>query len=110
MQAKFLRPGSSRGDEAVFARLSLGPRASGPKWTIAGGTPAVPGRTLALLPPCFLPSGAKPSPFSLMRPRLSRLAALAALLTPVLHAWDYEGHRIVNQLAISALPKEYPSF
>ncbi|HTI50658.1 MAG TPA: hypothetical protein VL475_06900 [Planctomycetaceae bacterium] len=25
-------------------------------------------------------------------------------------AWDYEGHRMVNQLALSALPKEFPAF
>lgn len=29
---------------------------------------------------------------------------------PVLQAWDYEGHRIVNQLALASLPKEYPQF
>lgn len=45
-----------------------------------------------------------------MRTRLLRFAAIAALLTPVVRAWDYEGHRIVNQLALSALPKEYPAF
>ena len=25
-------------------------------------------------------------------------------------AWDYEGHRIVNRLAVASLPKEYPQF
>jgi len=30
-------------------------------------------------------------------------------LTP-LQAWDYEGHRIVNQLALVALPEEFPGF
>jgi len=26
------------------------------------------------------------------------------------HAWDYEGHRVVNQLAIAALPTNFPAF
>jgi hypothetical protein len=25
-------------------------------------------------------------------------------------AWDYEGHRVVNQLALAALPKDFPAF
>ncbi len=25
-------------------------------------------------------------------------------------AWDYEGHRVVNQLALASLPKEFPGF
>src|SRR5437879_13524345 len=25
-------------------------------------------------------------------------------------AWDYEGHRIVNQLALASLPTNFPSF
>ena len=34
-----------------------------------------------------------------------------ALLAPAaLRAWDYEGHRIVNQLALAALPKDFPAF
>ena len=37
--------------------------------------------------------------------------SLAASLLPArAGAWDYEGHRIVNQLALSSLPKEYPQF
>jgi hypothetical protein len=42
----------------------------------------------------------------------SRFLATAALLvvTSALRAWDYEGHRIVNQLALASLPKEYPAF
>ncbi|HUR57842.1 MAG TPA: hypothetical protein VM029_09040 [Opitutaceae bacterium] len=43
-----------------------------------------------------------------MRPRL--LALVVALLPTLAHAWDYEGHRIVNQLALASLPKEYPAF
>ncbi len=27
-----------------------------------------------------------------------------------LHAWDYEGHRTVNQLALAGLPEEFPAF
>ena len=39
------------------------------------------------------------------------LLALAALLAPAaLHAWDYEGHRIVNQLALASLPSDFPAF
>jgi hypothetical protein len=40
------------------------------------------------------------------------LAALALLLLPtaVLRAWDYEGHRIVNQLALQSLPADFPEF
>ena len=47
-----------------------------------------------------------------MRLRLSSLALLAVpLLAPVaLQAWDYEGHRIVNQLALASLPKDFPAF
>jgi hypothetical protein len=33
-----------------------------------------------------------------------------ALLPATACAWDYEGHRIVNQLALASLPKEYPQF
>ena len=37
--------------------------------------------------------------------------AFAVLLAPVaLHAWDYEGHRIVNQRALASLPKDFPAF
>jgi hypothetical protein len=37
---------------------------------------------------------------------------LLAALVPAspTYAWDYEGHRIVNQLALASLPKEYPQF
>jgi len=36
------------------------------------------------------------------------LSALLAAVT--VHAWDYEGHRIVNQVAIAALPGDFPAF
>lgn len=43
-----------------------------------------------------------------------RLAAcvtlVSGLISSAAHAWDYEGHRIVNQLALASLPKEYPQF
>ncbi len=42
-----------------------------------------------------------------------RVLALGALLAPALPsimAWDYEGHRIVNQLALASLPADFPAF
>jgi hypothetical protein len=45
--------------------------------------------------------------------RLRRPVAgtLVLLLVPIaLQAWDYTGHRIVNQLALSALPRDFPAF
>ncbi len=44
--------------------------------------------------------------------KLRFLAALLALpLFPAaLSAWDYEGHRIVNQIALASLPKDFPAF
>jgi hypothetical protein len=39
-----------------------------------------------------------------------RLFAVAALALAPLRAWDYEGHRIVNTLALAALPKDFPPF
>ncbi len=38
----------------------------------------------------------------------SLLLAFAAVLP--LRAWDYEGHRIVNQLALASLPTNFPAF
>ncbi|MSU57025.1 MAG: hypothetical protein EXS35_02385 [Pedosphaera sp.] len=35
---------------------------------------------------------------------------LSLLLTTAARAWDYEGHRTVNQLALAALPKDFPAF
>jgi len=49
-----------------------------------------------------------------MNSRVSfRLLLLAAALLPgarALRAWDYEGHRIVNQLALASLPAEFPAW
>ena len=36
--------------------------------------------------------------------------AAVAIVAPALHAWDYEGHRLVNKLAVAGLPAEFPSF
>src|SRR5882757_7376722 len=38
------------------------------------------------------------------------LLLLALAMTCPLRAWDYEGHRTVNQLALAALPREFPDF
>jgi hypothetical protein len=37
-------------------------------------------------------------------------AALIAFITANVFAWDYEGHRIVNELAVDALPNDFPAF
>ncbi len=55
------------------------------------------------------PGGGRPAG----RPCLILSAALAALVLPFCpeaFAWDYEGHRAVNQLALAALPKGFPAF
>jgi hypothetical protein len=41
---------------------------------------------------------------------LFRRLGLLLLCTVSLHAWDYEGHRIVNQLALAGLPDDFPTF
>jgi len=38
------------------------------------------------------------------------LLALASLESRVALAWDYEGHRAVNQLALASLPADFPAF
>ncbi|HXT12338.1 MAG TPA: hypothetical protein VN873_12310 [Candidatus Angelobacter sp.] len=38
------------------------------------------------------------------------LASLVFLAGQTVFAWDYEGHRLVNQLALSSLPKDFPAF
>ena len=42
--------------------------------------------------------------------RLAALVFLSALGLPSARAWDYEGHRIVNQLALASLPSDFPAF
>jgi hypothetical protein len=41
---------------------------------------------------------------------LLRLALLGGALVPAVRAWDYEGHRMVNQVALAALPEDFPAF
>ena len=43
---------------------------------------------------------------------IPRCVVLALLLLPAaaLRAWDYEGHRIVNQLGLASLPADFPAF
>lgn len=45
-----------------------------------------------------------------MKLRLLFLLAAAAAGTTSLPAWDYAGHRIVNQLALASLPSDFPGF
>jgi hypothetical protein len=42
----------------------------------------------------------------------SLLVAVLGLFTAgtSLHAWDYTGHRLVNQVALNALPQDFPAF
>ncbi len=35
---------------------------------------------------------------------------LALVAVPFVHAWDYEGHRTVNLLAVDSLPTNFPAF
>jgi hypothetical protein len=36
--------------------------------------------------------------------------ALFALMPAVLQAWDYEGHRMINETALASLPADFPAF
>lgn len=38
------------------------------------------------------------------------IAVLGLLTAVTVPGWDYEGHRIVNQLALAALPADFPAF
>jgi hypothetical protein len=42
--------------------------------------------------------------------KLLLLSGLCTLFGQTVFAWDYEGHRLVNQLALSSLPKDFPAF
>jgi hypothetical protein len=42
--------------------------------------------------------------------KLLLLSGLCFLAGQTVFAWDYEGHRLVNQLALASLPKEFPAF
>ena len=41
---------------------------------------------------------------------LRRVASLLAVSVSAAIAWDYEGHRTINQLALQSLPTNYPAF
>src|SRR3972149_6620029 len=36
--------------------------------------------------------------------------SLALFVVSTAHGWDHPGHRIVNELALSALPADFPAF
>ncbi|HVS53565.1 MAG TPA: hypothetical protein VHD62_14515 [Opitutaceae bacterium] len=36
--------------------------------------------------------------------------SLAVVFIPALRAWDFQGHRLVNELALASLPKDFPAF
>ena len=42
--------------------------------------------------------------------KLISLSIACVLSAQTLFAWDYEGHRMVNQLALSSLPRDFPAF
>src|SRR5437899_4856924 len=41
---------------------------------------------------------------------LALLIAVASTASWSARGWDYEGHRVVNQLALAALPENFPAF
>jgi hypothetical protein len=45
-----------------------------------------------------------------MSPRSALFAFGSLILTATALAWDYEGHRIVNQVALASLPADFPAF
>src|SRR3954468_11033754 len=62
--------------------------------------------------PC-VPSRRLPNHDSPMKTPLSLRGLLLSsflLATATVHAWDAEGHRIVAQLGLAALPTDYPAF
>lgn len=50
----------------------------------------------------------KTAAFSFPRCAVAAVAALLALAPA--RAWDYAGHRVVNQLALAGLPEDFPAF
>lgn len=42
--------------------------------------------------------------------RIASLALIAAANLTPLAAWDYAGHRLINQVALAALPEDFPAF
>jgi hypothetical protein len=45
-----------------------------------------------------------------MNLRLRPIFLLGFLAPLVVHAWDYDGHRMVNQLALASLPADFPAW
>ncbi|MDB6020364.1 MAG: hypothetical protein JWQ04_221 [Pedosphaera sp.] len=45
-----------------------------------------------------------------MKKSLLAILSLLCLSPLACHAWDYEGHRLVNQLALASLPTNFPAF
>ncbi len=45
-----------------------------------------------------------------MKPRFLFAIVFPWFASVVLHAWDYHGHRTVNQLALKSLPADFPAF
>jgi hypothetical protein len=45
-----------------------------------------------------------------MKTLVGSLLLAWAVTASTLHAWDYEGHRLVNGLAVAGLPTEFPAF
>ena len=45
-----------------------------------------------------------------MKRKFSALAAMLGALTFNAGAWDYEGHRAVNELALASLPPDFGGF
>lgn len=43
-------------------------------------------------------------------PAIAGSLCLGLLPIPDCQAWDYDGHRLVNQIALASLPKEFPAF
>jgi hypothetical protein len=48
-----------------------------------------------------------------MNQKLAKFAGIFIVsfsLTPIVLGWDYEGHRLINQLALASLPTNFPNF
>ena len=43
-------------------------------------------------------------------PHIARIVLFFIGALGCAQAWDYEGHRLVNQLALASLPTNYPAF
>lgn len=56
------------------------------------------------------PGGSWQSVTMKIRTALGSLVLVLGVLPGALPAWDYPGHRMVNQLALASLPAEFPTF